>query len=154
MFWRNTWHTTKPQYSKTEKKPSPEADEALAKTFRENRELGHTAPRQPLWGAVYVATPVRAEPKKDGGVEQPGNFRPVQNLSKAGEGKRSVNGGIHERNPRIKYKTVEDTAEYTILLKRRTGEFVYFSNSKKKKKSSVPVVAHPPIAGSPAGVAG
>jgi len=114
------------------KNPSPEADEALAKTFRENRELGHTAPRPPLWGAVYVATPVRAEPKKDGGVAQPGKFRPVQNLSKAGEGKRSVNGGIHERNSRIKYKTVEDAAEYTILMKRRTGELVYFSKFDQK----------------------
>ncbi len=71
---------------KKKKKPSPEADEALAKTFRENRELGHTAPRQPLWGAVYVATPVRAEPKKDGGVEQPGNLGQFRTCRKQARG--------------------------------------------------------------------
>jgi hypothetical protein len=99
-----------------------------------------------------MATPVQAEPKKDGGVAQLGKFRPAQNLSKAGEEKRSVNCGIHERNSRIKYKTVKDAAEYTILMKRRTGELVYFS--KFDQKSSVPAAAHSPIAIWPAGASG
>ncbi len=79
-----------------------------------------------------MATPVRAEPKNDGGVAQLGKFRPVQNLSKAGEEKRSVNCGIQEKNSRVKYKTAEDAAEYTILMKRRTGELVYFSKFDQK----------------------
>jgi hypothetical protein len=86
------------------KNPSPEAEEALARTFRENRELGHTTARLPLGGALYVATPVRAEPKRDGGVDVPGKFRPVQNLSKAGEGKRSVNGGSQRGTQKLSIK--------------------------------------------------
>jgi hypothetical protein len=114
------------------KNPSPEAEEAIARTFRENRELGHTAARPPLGGAEYVATPVRAEPKRDGGVDVPGKFGPVQNLSKAGEVKRSVNGGVPEENSKIKFKMVEDAAENTILMKRRTGDLINVSKFDQK----------------------
>jgi hypothetical protein len=47
----------------------------LAKILRENRDLGHTAPRQSLGGTMFVAHPVRAEPKRDGGVDIPSKYR-------------------------------------------------------------------------------
>jgi hypothetical protein len=71
---------------------------------------------------------------------------PVQNLSKDGEGISSVNAGILPKNCRIKYKTVEDAAEYTILLKRRTGELIYFSKFDHKAAYRL-LLIHPSYVG-------
>ena len=46
------------------KNPSPEAEEALARTFRENRELGHTAARPPLGEPCMWRHPCEQNPRE------------------------------------------------------------------------------------------
>jgi len=108
------------------KNPSLVADEAIAQTFRDDRALGYTAARPPLWGAVYVASPVRAEPKRSSG-EDTGKFRKVQNLSKEGGDMPSINAGILPHNTRIQYATVEDAAREIKQLKTATGKKILLS---------------------------
>ena len=105
--------------------PTPAAEAAFALSIRKDHELGYVALRPPLWGAVYVASPSRAEPKKSSG-EPTGKYRKVHNLTKDSKNMPSINEGIMKKNTRIKYTTVEDAAQDTIVLKRTSGERVLY----------------------------
>ncbi len=68
------------------KNPSPEANEALAKTFRENRELGHTAPLRPCGEPCTWLHPCEQNPRKTVAWSSPANLGQFRTCRKQARG--------------------------------------------------------------------